>query len=349
MRHFVTSLLLAGSALAPLPAMAQEAGPSDLQRQLVAMQAEIARLSAQVAELQDQAQAQASEPVASPAPTTAQPAAQDATPASIAWKGAPEIAAPGGWSFKPRGRVQVDMGAVDAPDGLAAGDSLGTATEFRRAFLGVEGSLPGGFGYRLEADFAPSSVTLTDVFLTYDATDRVTLTLGHHKPFGGLEEMTSDVFTSMLERAAFTSAFGFERRVGLSGTYKGEDVIVQLGAFTSNAADLDDDGNNSYSLDGRVVFAPAVAGGVLHLGASAHYRELNDGAATVRYRARPFTHTTDVRLVDTGAFGATGERHFGAELAFIKGPFHATVEGHRMTALRPGLPNPTFWGGYAEV
>ena len=94
MRHFVTSLLLAGSALAPLPAMAQEAGLSDLQRQLVAMQAEIARLSAQVAELQDQAQAQASEPVASPAPTTAQPAAQDATPASIAWKGAPEITAP---------------------------------------------------------------------------------------------------------------------------------------------------------------------------------------------------------------------------------------------------------------
>ncbi|HEY6814399.1 MAG TPA: porin, partial [Croceibacterium sp.] len=43
------------------------------------------------------------------------------------------------------------------------------------------------------------------------------------------------------------------------------------------------------------------------------------------------------------------ERHFGAELAYIHGPFHATVEAHSMTALRPGLDNPTFWGGYVEL
>jgi len=69
----------------------------------------------------------------------------------------------------------------------------------------------------------------------------------------------------------------------------------------------------------------------------------------VRYSARPFTHTTDVRLVDTGEFSASGERNFGAELAYIQGPFHATAEGHMMTALRPGLADPTFWGGYVEV
>lgn len=347
MRFLASSLLLAGCALAPVPAAAQEADSSELQRQLAAMQAEIARLSAQVVELQAQVEAAETTSVPSPAAPAQGAAPESAT--SIAWKGAPEITAPGGWSFKPRGRLQVDTAAVEAPAGVAAGDSLGTATEFRRAYLGVDGTLPGGFGYRLEADFAPSSVELTDVFLTYKATDKVTLTVGHHKPFNGLEEMTSDLFTSMLERAAFNSAFGFERRVGISGTYSGKDVTVQVGAFTDDLVDLNDDGNNSYSLDGRLVYAPKVAGGVLHLGASAHYRELNDGAATVRYRARPFTHTTDVRLIDTGAISASGERNYGAELAFIKGPFHATVEGHRMTAVRPGLANPTFWGGYAEV
>jgi phosphate-selective porin OprO/OprP len=98
------------------------------------------------------------------------------------------------------------------------------------------------------------------------------------------------------------------------------------------------------------VFSPEVAGGVLHLGGSAHFRDFNDATNTARYRARPFVHTTDVRLVDTGLLSATGERSFGAELAFVKGPFHATLEGHRITTLRPGgLPDPSFWGGYAEI
>jgi phosphate-selective porin OprO and OprP len=60
-------------------------------------------------------------------------------------------------------------------------------------------------------------------------------------------------------------------------------------------------------------------------------------------------HTTDLRLVDTRAFSATGERTFGLELAYVNGPFHVTLEGHQLTAQRPGLPDPTFRGGYAEV
>ena len=53
-----------------------------------------------------------------------------------------------------------------------AGNSLGVGTEFRRAFLGFEGTLPGEFGYRIEADLANSSVELTDVYLTYKAAQR---------------------------------------------------------------------------------------------------------------------------------------------------------------------------------
>jgi phosphate-selective porin OprO/OprP len=335
-------VLLAASAIAPVPVAAQSA--NDLQRQVSAMQAEIARLTAQVAELQAQQSARASAGVPEASDSTQAPEAET----EIAWKGAPEITMDGGWSFKPRGRLQIDSAYISAPDAVTT-SSVGFATEFRRAFLGVEGTVPGGFGYRLEADVANSEIDLTDVFLTYDVTDQLTLTVGQHKPFQGLEELTSDLFTSMLERAAFTSAFGFERRVGLSGTYSTGDVMIQLGAFTDNAADLALDSNNSNSLDGRVVFSPEVAGGVLHLGASAHFRDLNDATNTVRYRARPFVHTTDLRLVDTRSLPAHGERSFGAEFAYIKGPLHVTAEGHRMTALGDGIGDPTFWGGYAEV
>lgn len=349
MRFLVSSLLLAGTAIVPLPAAAQASDAAELQRQLAAMQAEIARLSAQVTELQARIDSQPPAAPAAPAVAAASPAAPEESPASIAWKGAPEISGEGGWSFKPRGRLQIDTATVNAPDSAAFGNSLGTATEFRRAYLGVEGSLPGNFGYRLEADFASSSVELTDVYLTYEPADGLIFTLGHHKPFFGLEEANSDLFTSMLERAAFTSAFGFERRVGFSGAYSSKNLTVQLGVFTDNADDLNSDGNNSYSLNGRAVFHPKLGSGQLHIGGSAQFRELNDSSEALRYRARPFSHTTDVRLVDTGLFLATGERNFGAELAYINGPFHATVEAQQVTAIRPDNANPTFWGGYAEI
>jgi phosphate-selective porin OprO and OprP len=341
------AVLLAGAAALPSPALAQPVDLAAVQEQLAAMQAEIARLTAQVAELKAREEAREAAPVPTAA-LAATPAPAPPPSPTIAFKGAPEITAEGGWSFKPRGRLQIDSAIVDVPSG--AGNGLGTGTEFRRAYIGFEGTLPGNFGYRVEADLANSNVDLTDVYLTYKASKELTLTAGQHKPFWGLEEMTSDLFTPFMERAAFNSAFGFERRVGVSGNYAGKNLIVQLGVFADSAADLNADRNNSYSLDGRVVFNSNVAGGVLHLGGSAHFRDFNDATNTARYRARPFVHTTDVRLVDTGLFSASGERSFGGELAYVKGPFHATLEGHRITTLRPGgLSDPSFWGGYAEI
>lgn len=259
--------------------------------------------------------------------------------------GAPEAKSESDWWVEPRGRLQLDVARVDLPAAMPGGGSDG---ELRRFYLGIDGGMPGGFGYRIEADFAGGAVELTDAYLTYEAADGLELTLGHQKTFQGMDDMTSDLFTSMLERAAFTSAFGFERRVGLSGVYSAGNVTVQFGAFLDDAVAIDDPGNDSFSFDGRVVFSPKVGGGRLHVGGSAHVRELNDPAATVRYRARPFVHATDLRLVDTGDFAATGERAFGAELAYTAGPFHAIAEGHRLTARRPGLPDANFHGGYLE-
>ena len=267
----------------------------------------------------------------------------------VKWKGAPELEGEGGWTFKPRGRLQLDVGTVNAPNSIILpAASLGTTTEFRRLNIGVDGTLPGGFGYRVEADLANSSVNLVDVWVTYK-TGKATITAGQHKTFSSLEEMTSDVFTSFQERASFNSAFNFERRVGLSVAYAGKDILLQGGVFSANAADLNADSNNSYSLDGRIVFSPKIGKGQLHLGASAHMREFNDGLASTRYRARPFVHTTDVRLVDTKAITASGDYSFGLEAAYITGPFHATIEGHQVTAKRTGFANPSFQGGYAEA
>jgi phosphate-selective porin OprO and OprP len=333
----LASAAVMATAVSASPAFAQTADNS-------AKDAEVQQLRSEVQALKDQLAAISAKVDAAEA---ADKAAAKKPVAETKWKGGPETSDATGFTFKPRGRIQVDTGSVSAPNAVIS-PSLGVATEFRRVYLGAEGTIPGGFGYRIEADVANSSVDLTDVWLTYK-TGKTTFTLGQQKAFWGLEEMTSDLFTSFQERAAFNSAFGFERRIGLSAAYAGKDVLVQGGVFTDNAADLNSDSNNSYSVDGRIVFSPKMGNTQLHLGGSAHYREFNGLPNSARYRARPFVHTTDLRFVDTKAFASTGESSFGLEAALINGPFHATLEGHQLTSFRPGLSNPTFRGGYAEV
>lgn len=359
----ISALALVVSSGWALPAHASAASDAAIQQELAAMRAQMAQMASRIDSLESElgdarakaAAAQAKADAASAAiaaiPAQVAPTATAKPATEVTWDGAPRLATKDGWSFKPRGRLQVDVGGVNAPDGLVGGvnRNLGFATEIRRAYIGFDGTMPGGFGYRVEADLANSAADLTDLYLTYKASPQLTLTLGQHKPFQSMEDMTSDLFTSFMERAAFNSGFGFERRVGFSATYTGKQVLVQAGVFTDNAADLNLDSNNSYSVDGRVVFMPKLGKGQLHLGASAHVRDFNDASATARYRVRPFVHTTDIRLIDTRAFSASGERAFGAEFAYINGRFHATAESQWMTAIRPGLSNPTFNGGYAEL
>ena len=344
----LSALALASACGWALPAAAQDADAAAIQQELAAMRAQMAAMAARVETLQAQLDQATTKADAAQAAVAAIETAPAAAETQVSWKGAPEFKAEGGWTFKPRGRLQVDAGTVSSPAGIT-NDGLGFGSEVRRAYLGFEGKMPGGFGYRAEIDVAQSGVEITDLYLTYQASKQLTLTVGQHKPFWGLEEVTSDLFTSFTERATTNTAFGYERRLGASGTWSAGDVIVQGGVFTDNANDLNDDGDNALSYDGRVVFAPKLGEARLHLGGSIHQRELNDSATSVRYRVRPFIHTPDVRFVDTGAIPATGETGYGAEAAYIAGPFHVTGEAHWQRVDHLTGSDPTFFGGFAEV
>jgi len=348
------ALVPTGTALA-----APSGGDEAVRRELAEMRAQMQQMAQRIDSLEGQlADARSRVDAADAAAQTAARSAADATalaaqarqePVKVAWKGAPELSDGKGWSFKPRGRLQIDAAVTDAPKGVAGSENLGFSAEFRRAFFGFDGTMPGGIGYRFEADLANSDVQLTDVYFTYAPSRKVTLTFGHHKPFDSMEELTSDLFTSMMERAAFTTAFGFERRVGISATYQTGKLMAQGGVFTDDVASLNSDLDKSWSIDGRVVAMPKLAGGTLHLAASAHLRELGGAVASVRYRARPFVHTTDLRFVDTGTLSADAEQGLGLEAGWFAGRFHATSESFWQKVRRPGLADPTFNGGYAEV
>ncbi|WP_026377432.1 OprO/OprP family phosphate-selective porin [Aestuariibacter salexigens] len=262
------------------------------------------------------------------------------------WKGAPEIKGDG-WSVKARGRALYDVAHLSSvPENLNV-PGEGFSSEARRIRLGIQGSMPGGFGYKVEADMA-GGIELTDAILTYKTGDWK-FAFGQHNNFQSLEELTSSNDSSFIERAAFTDAFGFERKVGMSAETKLGAATVQAGLFTDNIDDLDD-GNNALNTDIRAFISPKIDGMQMHFGGSLHVRDLKDSTDNVRYRARPFVHSIDTRFINTGRIqGAEKETSYGLEAAVIAGRFHAQAEIHTMNVDRTALDDPSFFGGAIEA
>lgn len=361
MRSLLTStgvaLILANCAT---PSTAQAVSEAEAER----MRAEIKALRTRLEALEDRLAANPAAAAPAPAEVEAKgpaPAAVAVTTAEketatgIAWKGSPRFQQ-GDKQFKVKGRIQADASHVSPPDGLQD-RGLGFSSEMRRIRLGGEGSLGMGFAYKLELELSDNAVDLVDTFVSYgDGPWQVRL--GNHNAFQSLDELTGDTNGSVMERAAFTDAFNFERRLGISAEYARGPWLAQFGVFTDDIGALanNNDGpsggdeNNSYSFDGRLVYAPRLGKTRLHFGGSAHWRRLGRLAdAGTRYRQRPFVHSTNTRLIGTAAMNVDSETHYGLELAAVSGRLHGAGEVHALRAQRAGLPTVTFRGGYAEL
>lgn len=380
-RPLIRGVLMAGAVAAAghAPAFAQagvqagaaasEAGTSQLpgNDEIAALRAEIAELKLRLAVITAKVEASANPqgakpndpalpenlPKTAPAQTArALVATATAVKPAAAKAAAPFEIAGDGWSFRPRARIHYDVGSVNAPSAIpdsGATDGLGFGSEARRIWIGAEGGLPGGFGYRLDADLSAGPVVLRDVLLLY-RTGKWSINIGHHKPFFGLEELISANDTSFTERSAWTDAFNFDRRVGISAEYLTGPILLQGGIFTDNIAALNDDGNNAIAFSARGVLAPKLGEAQLHFGASFQHVDLGDAIIEQRYRQRPFSRIADIRFIDTGPLNnAASESGYGLEAAVVAGRFHASAESYWLTLNRTDIANPTFFGGSVEA
>ncbi len=359
----IALVLASTTALQPARLHAQTISPIEAE----ALRAQIAALKAQVEQLEARldkasppaapAQAAAAPAPSSPAPAAAPVQSAEAKPpvTRIGWKGSPVFTRDDA-SFKVKGRIQYDAGLLMAPASVED-KAKGYSNELRRLRLGGEGKLGAGFGYKLEVELSDNSIDAVDTYISYEK-DKWLVLLGNHNSFQSLDELIGDTTGSVMERAAFTDAFGFERRLGLSVQYRAGMLLAQAGLFSDsidslvNDADGPDGGdeNDSYGIDGRVVLAPKIGKTQLHFGLSAHWRDLNRLAeAPQRYRQRPFLHSVNSRYLATPRIDVSGEYHYGLEAAGVRGPLWWAGELHWLRALRPGLADPTFFGGYAEV
>ena len=312
------------------------------------------------------------------------------------WKGGPEFAdKEAGFTFKPRGRIQYDAGYVwnpdDDPNGALLTRNLGFNSRVRRIRLGAEGTIPGGFGYKFEMDYANGSVGFGDAIISYAPSGKpYSFSIGNQETLNGLEQITSSRFTSFMERAAFDDAFVNTRRIGLNLGYVNSagDLRFNAGLFAGHSIDSSFD-NESWIAATRAVYSPVLGGNQFHFGANFQHRKFqsnNNGTTAsssgqpstnqlARYRARPFTQTTDVRFVDSGNFAAKSDDIFGLEFGGIFKSLHIAAEGQYLKSNAYGagdtlsfasgsnlnrfpgdtvtvlVPDgdPSYWGGYIEA
>jgi len=300
------------------------------------------------------------------------------------WRGAPQVSDAEGWSFKPRGRIHYDVGYIAAPGAYAANRNLGFNSRIRRARLGAEGSMPGGFGYKIEADFANGNVAFGDVFASWANKDKDLLVrVGNFETLNGLDQITSSNHITFLERGQMNDAFSNTRRLGAAVALLGKDDQYRLeaGLFAAHSIDASFD-NDGWIGAARAVYAPKIGSGRLHLALNYQHREFqqNNGGSVsasinapsinqvARYRARPFLQTTDVRFVDTGSFAAKEDDILGLELAAIFPKVYVVSEAQwvNVRTYRPGdiatgldafasasqvapRQDPRFFGGYVEL
>ena len=303
------------------------------------------------------------------------------------WKGAPLFEdKDAGWSFKPRGRIMYDVGLTGNPNNAVATRNLGFNTRVRRLRLGAEGTIPGGFGYKFEMDYANSVVGFGDAIITYAPVGKpFSVTIGNHETLNGLEQISSSRFLSFLERSQMNDAFINTRRIGLSAGYtnKPGTFRINAGLFAAHTIDAGFD-NDGYIAAARATYSPVSGGNQLHFGANVQYRQFqsnNLGTTSnslnapsvnriARYRARPFAQTTDIRFVDTGNFAAKSDAIFGAEFGGVFKSLHVAGEAQytRVDAYERGdrfpsglsqfattgtflVPSgdPSFFSAYGEV
>lgn len=247
-------------------------------------------------------------------------------------------------TIKIGGRVMLDYTMADI-----GGVDL-NASEARRVRLNASGKYGNSIKYKVELNKASGdSINIEDAYIQFTpASSKFKIKVGQFNTHNSLDEQTSSRFMSTIERAAFTDAFAFNRRLGVSVGTSGKNYTFDAGIFAENLeADNVEEG---HAFSARGTFNPVKTDETLvHLGAAWRYRSKGDTASDLRYRQRPYTHVAPSRIIDTGRF-AKSDNFLGAEAAVIHNNLWASGEYAVLSASGSGTnTDGDFSGFYGEV
>lgn len=338
--------LMGGVCLAALAtsAFAQTAPASSTQAEEIALlRQQVAALSSRLEQLEAQSRDAAPAVVqATSAASTPTPAIQTLSSAPVAptstldWSsGLPEWRSPdGGYSFRPRLRVQSDLSATT---GSRFANRDLTGTELRSLRLGFQGKLAGGWAYWMEGDLSDNSISVNNAFLSYSrkiGRRDLEVSFGQRLNDRGVEGATPEDQTPFLERSFTTATLGPER-----GAF-GMGVMAKLvgSAWHASVSVTGDDvsngtGDDSVSIMLRTHWSPLKTDrGMLHLGGWGFIEDISSYTPSITRNELVASRFNDNLRLSTGLYnGARSTTGFGLEAGAIQGPAWLMVEGGRRT------------------
>ena len=273
--------------------------------------------------------------------------------------------ADGDFSLAIRSLLQYDT-AYYAQGKRPPGSDLSSGTNFRRARLGVNGTLFKDWSYEFIYDFGGSGVegaSISSAFIQYDGLGQVHLKLGAYGPPEGFDDATSASDLLFLERAQPTDVargigaadgrnaatiFAYDDNYFAALSYTGG-VVGETAVFDEQQALVGrvayrfiktPDANFAIGADSTYVFklADTVAGA--------------NSPTAFRLRERPELNvdSQNIRLIDTGTLDAESVWQWGVEAAgnyqnlYAQGGYYAYNVQRRASL----LPDPSFSGWYVQ-
>jgi len=249
----------------------------------------------------------------------------------------------GKFAMKIGGRIQMDGAYYN--DKVTP---MGNGWALRRARLKVSGKLFRDWGYFTAVDFAKKDKAgVRGMYLDYKGWKDYAIRFGQFQEPFSLEGMNSSNTITFMERG-LPYVFAPDYHLGVSLSHFGEWWQASSGVFGNSIQTKKDNIDNGWGVVGRVTFAPwRQDDRVLHVGASAEYRVPNT-AKTVRYRYRPESWVTNVRLIDTGKIlNVNNTLKTAVELAFVNGSFSLQGEYVHDLVQRSNAPTLQLDGWYS--
>jgi len=369
----LTRVFAASASIAALTGPAFAASNASLEAEVRALRDELAAMKQQLQSLKQQSGAQFTETLRR----------QDEAPKLKMDGGRPTFeSADGNFTASIRGRLQWDAATYDQdPAGPLSSDfrragntadenararNLADGNNFRRAQIGVEGTLFKDFGYSLSYQFGGSGVEeagrIQDVYVEYKGIKGWRFRAGAFSPPVNLDDAAGSADTLFLERASASEIqrgiAGSEGRTGIGVLGNGErwTASAVLTGNTIGVSSLGDQlafvGRGTY----LVVNDPQLQ---LHLGANITYvidpADLGREAVPrtpLRLRDRPELRVDGTRLIDTGNIDAESLVSPGAEIALrykallVQGEY---IWYQIKRVPESPLPDPDFSGYYVQA
>lgn len=305
---------------------------------------EVKKLEERVGELEKKLQDKQAEP--KPAPSSG------SVDLSFKWsEGLKLESADKKWKFHLGGRVQSDWAWITEDDDVrTARTDQEDGHLFRRARLTWSGDIYERFFFNFEVEFTADPVEFRDMGVGVKKPwGSGWVKVGHYKEPFSLEELTSSVSISFMERSLPVTTFAAAHNPGfLAGDMFWDDrITVTFGVFRDAPQTGIRLNEGEWAIAARitalVVDQEKDGGFLVHTGLAVRLH--SPPGDTIAFSTRPEIRHAD-NFISTGNFESTRDTRIGLEAAFTYGPFSAQAEYMMADQDSDPADDPGFSGYY---